>query len=364
MQWYGRRMVSPSPVRLGFIGCGNVSRHYAREVTALIGTGRAEVTAAFDPDRGAAAALADRFTGCRLLPSADAVIESGEVDGVLVLAPMAHHATLTCTALAAGASVLVEKPIGTTLAEGRQVLEAASDAPGVLVCAPNVALSPTFIAMRAAIAAGALGRIHLARARYGHSGPTWGPWYYQRGGGTIFDLAVYNLTSLTAFLGSVRRVLAFAGTAIPERIIDGEAVDVEVIDNAQILLDFGDATYASVTSGFTIAAHRGPAIELYGDRGTIQLLGEDWAPEGYEIFSTEAGSWERFPAPESAWHWAGGIAHLVDCIRGDAQPALTVDHAYHVLEIMIAIERSAAEGRAIDVESVFSPQTSAADRVP
>jgi predicted dehydrogenase len=349
-------MVSASPVGLGFIGCGSVSRHYATEVTALVESGRARVTAVFDPDRAAAEALAGRFAGCRLMPSADAVIESGEVDAVLVLAPMAHHATLTCAALAAGVSVLVEKPIGTTLEEGRQVLEAAADAPGFLVCAPNVSLSPTFAAIRAAIAVGAIGRIHLARARYGHSGPTWGPWYYRRGGGTIFDLAVYNLTSLTALLGSVRRVVAFAGIAIPERIIDGEAVEVEVIDNAQILLDFGDATYASVTSGFTIAAHRGPAIELYGDHGTIQLLGEDWAPAGYEIFSIEADSWERIPAPDTAWHWAGGIAHLVDCILGDAEPVLTVEHAYHVLEIMIAIERAADEGRAIDVQSVLSPQ--------
>jgi len=219
-----------------------------------------------------------------------------------------------------------------------------------------VALSPTFVAMRAAIAAGALGRIRLARARYGHSLPTWGPWYYRRGGGTIFDLAVYNLTSLTALLGSVRRVVAFAGTAIPRRIVDGEAVDVEVIDNAQILLDFGAATYASVTSGFTIAAHNWPAIELYGDLGTIQLLGDDWAPEGYELFSTETGSWERVPAPDDGWHWARGVGHLVDCILDDAEPALTVEHAFHVLEIMVAIERAAAEGRAIEVQSVFAPQ--------
>ena len=60
---------------------------------------------------------------------------------------------------------------------------------------------------------GDIGKVLTARARYGDAGPTWGAWYYQGNGGAIFDLAPYNLTSLTGLLGPVQRVLAMTGTA-------------------------------------------------------------------------------------------------------------------------------------------------------
>ena len=60
---------------------------------------------------------------------------------------------------------------------------------------------------------------------YGWAGPDWAPWYYQRGGGSLFDLGVYNITSLTGLLGPARRIMAMAGIAIPERVgPDGSVV--------------------------------------------------------------------------------------------------------------------------------------------
>src|SRR4029079_14988178 len=96
------------------------------------------------------------------------------------------------------------------------------------------------------------------------------------GGGPLFDLAVYNVTSLTGWLGPVRRVAAFAGTAVPERMVAGRAVAVEIEDNAQMLLDFGDAAFATVTSSFTMQQYRDATLELYGSHGTIRLHGDDW----------------------------------------------------------------------------------------
>ena len=75
-----------------------------------------------------------------------------------------------------------------------------------------------------------------------------------------------------------------AGVAIPERLVEGELMQVEAEDNAHVLIDFGDARFASVTTGFTMQKYRSPAIELYGEDGVLQLLGDDWAPEGYELW--------------------------------------------------------------------------------
>ena len=279
------------PVRLGILGLGSVYwTPYRTAIERLAAAGRVEVTAAYDPDPRKRAA-ADRATGTAVaVGSAEAVIEHDRVDAVLVLTSMLEHGRLALAALEAGRHVLVEKPMATTMDEARALVEAGGRAPGrVLVCAPAVLLSPTYRAMHGRVAAGDVGRVVLARARYGWAGPSWGRWYYEPGGGALFDLGIYNVTSLCGLLGPVRRVVALVGTAIPERIVEGAPIRVQSDDNAHLLLDFGESRFASVTTGFTMQRYRSPAIELYGTDGVVQMLGDDWAPEGFELGETPPG---------------------------------------------------------------------------
>ena len=178
--------------------------------------------------------------------------------------------------------------------------------------------------MHARVRAGEIGGLLTARARYGWAGPDWGRWFYEPGGGALFDLGVYNVTSLCGFFGPARRVTAMTGVAIPERIIDGEPVRVMADDNAHVLIDFGDARFAVVTTGFTMQSYRSPCIELYGTHGVLQMLGDDWAPEGYELWRNDHGAWELYDETEPTWPWTDGLRHLVECIetgRGAGHPA-------------------------------------------
>ena len=93
------------------------------------------------------------------------------------------------------------------------------------------------------------------------------------------------------------------GVAIPEREVNGRGIQVEADDNAHVLLDFGNARFAVVTTGFTMQRYRSPAIEVYGSEGTVQLLGDDWAPEGWELWRNGDGAWRIFP--EADPHWSG-----------------------------------------------------------
>ena len=65
--------------------------------------------------------------------------------------------------------------------------------------------------------------------------------------------------------------------------------------------------YAVVTTGFTIQKYRVPGIELYGTDGTIQMIGEDWAPQGYELWRNADGGWQIYE-DQSHWPWADGGA--------------------------------------------------------
>lgn len=219
---------------------------------------------------------------------------ASDIDLVVVLTSMKEHATIAREAILEGKHVMVEKPMATSLADAAELVRLEREASTYLISAPFVTLSPTFQIIRNRVELGEIGKVCLARARYGWSGPDWADWFYRPGSGPIFDLAVYSITSLTGILGPVKRVMAMTGTAQPERLINGSPIKVEVEDSAQILLDFGESVFASVTSGFTMQKYQSPSFELYGTTGTIQMLGDDWAPEGYEFWQNSVGAWQKY----------------------------------------------------------------------
>jgi predicted dehydrogenase len=355
--------VNEAVIRIGVLGLGSVFYGpYMGMIERLAAEGRARVTAVYDLDEDKRRAAGLRLGLDPGLTAPEAVIESDDVDLVLVLTSMNDHGPLARAGLAAGKHVLVEKPMATSLEEAAALLQLAAEAPGHLACAPHILLSPTFRKVLGHVEDGDVGRLLLARARYGWSGPDWGRWFYERGGGALFDLGVYNVTALCGLFGPAQRVTAMAGVAIPERVVEGEAMRVQAEDNAHVLIDFGEARFASVTTGFTMQRYRSPAIELYGSDGVLQLLGDDWAPEGYELWRNSTGSWELFPESDPGWQWTEGLRHLVDCIRDGREPVTRPQHAYHALEIMLAAKAAAADGRAREITSDFpSPVFAPAD---
>lgn len=343
-------------LRLGVLGLGSVFLGpYRQLIRQLEQSGQAQLTAVFDINRDKTAAVAAMHPSIATPATAKALIERDDVDVVLVLTSMNEHAELAQAGLEAGKHVLVEKPMATSIAAARELLRVSKSAKGLLVCAPHILLSPTYRAMHADVVSGKIGKVVQARARYGWAGPWWGQWFYRPGGGALFDLAVYNLLSLCGFIGPVRRVCAMVGTAIAQRVVEGVEIAVQAEDNAQVLLDFGDSRFACITTGFTMQKYRSPALELYGTHGVLQLLGDDWAPQGYERWTNEREVWEFHEESEPQWPWTSGLRHLVECVAAGTRPVTQPEHALHCLEVMLAAQTSAREGHYVPIESDFPP---------
>jgi predicted dehydrogenase len=218
-----------------------------------------------------------------------------------------------------------------------------------------VILSQTYQTIWQRLQRGDIGKVLSARAMYGQIGITWSAWFFQHGAGSLFDLGVYNVTSLTGLLGPAKRVMAMMGVAIPEYVVNNQPVRTEADDNTHVLIDFGDSVFAVVTTGYTIQQYRCPAIELYGSKGTLQMMGDDWAPHGYELWLNEMASWQIFKEKDPGWHWTDGFRHLVESIQQGVRPLITPEQAYHVLEITIRAHESSRDGEAKTVESSFTP---------
>jgi len=340
-------------VRIGVIGCGNVLQEMYYPRARALSPGLVELVAACDLEESRRELVRGRLGLTRFSTDYRELVDADDIDLLLVLTPMQTHGEIALAAIEAGKHVLVEKPMATTLEQGRRLVEASRTSRGYLVPAPHVVLSPTFQDMRKRIQGGDIGRVHLARALQGWSGPDWGQWFYRKGGGSLFDLGVYSITTLTGLIGPARRVTAFVGIANPERVAEGETITAEADDNEQVLIDFGDQTYAVVTTGYTIQEHRRPWIELYGSNGTIQTLG---FLEGFELWQSDLGDWQIYrDRRHLEWHFTDGLTHLVNCIRDGVRPLVTPEHAFHVLEIMLQAMECGTDGQAREIESTFTP---------
>jgi len=85
------------------------------------------------------------------------------------------------------------------------------------------------------------------------------------------------------------------------------------------------------------------------------MLGDDWDPDGYELWQNSANCWQTFKETQPDWPWADGLRHLVECIRNQSQPLLDPEHAYHVLEVMLQSQAAGRDGQTREIRSTFRP---------
>jgi predicted dehydrogenase len=308
--------------------------------------------------------------------SLDALLEL-DIDAVVNLLPGPDHFAASARILEAGHHLVTEKPIAGTLDEADRLLDLADRRGLVVVAAPADMLAGEWIRARELVARGAIGKVAFARVQSSHAGAAGLAWpvdpspFYQRGVGALLDLAVYGLTQVTGVLGPARRVSAMSGITAPVRTarggpFDGVEITVTAPDNNLLLLDFGEATFAVVDGTFNVVASRAPRMELYGLSGTVLVNGTDEARPPVEIYRLDAApgvagwitprTYDIFPVGSDRFaelQRGALIEHLADCLRDGRQPVASGRHARHVLEIMLAAERSAETGRVIDVTSTF-----------
>lgn len=349
------------PVSVGIIGCGSVMQHaYMPLLVNEIARGHAVPPKVCDVRADRLTEVQEQFAVAAATQDPEEIIADPDLDIVVILTSMPEHGGLAERALRAGRHVLVEKPMSTDLDEAALLVELDRTGPGVLMCAPHVLLSPDYQSMARMIRDGAVGRPVLARARYGWDGPDWGQWFYGPGGGPLFDLGVYNVTTLTGLLGPCRSVTAMSTLSRPTRVVDGEEIEVQTDDTFQITLELGGvaqgrSVLATVTTAFGMQQYLSPAVEVYGLDGTIQMLGDDWAPDGLQVWQNSVGAWQTYYSKSRYWPWTDGLRHLIGCVHSGRKPYTRPDHAFHVLEIMLKAMQSAASGSTQRLTSTFEP---------
>jgi predicted dehydrogenase len=221
------------------------------------------------------------------------------------------------------------------------------------MAAPFVQLAPTIRALWGAVRAGDIGRVHSARAMYGNPGSTWATWYHDAGVGPLGDLAIYNLKTLTSLLGPVTEVFTADSVAIAPRVVGSVRIEAPDPDSVHMVVRHSSGAVSSIVASQAIQAYRRLAIELYGTAGTANLLGDDWAPRGIELWQNETGYWKLIEPIDETWLWSDGLRELVVCLAEGRPPLQRIEQDLHLLDVLAAAECSARENRPVTVSSEF-----------
>jgi predicted dehydrogenase len=346
-------------IRIGLIGCGSVSGVYLPHLKECP---YAEVASTCDIIYERAQKRASEFNIPNSYPHIDQLLAGVPFDLMVNLTDMQEHGHLNKQALNAGKHVWSEKPMANTYLEGRALLDLALKKGLRIWGAPAVVNSPQFAFMSKAIQEGKLGNISAGHAHYGHLGPTWSAFFYEKGGGSLPDLGVYNLATLTGLLGPARYVSAMTSIVTHTRKTDNKGeIKVEAEDNAMVLMDHGNGVLSHVQSGFNYFdpyGHSGTGqnqhtISLWGTKGNMGLVGYDWAPFGVDIATADHETPVREVSDAGTYMWQQGASVIAEALATGKEPLINAEHALHVLEIIEAARKSGSDGKRVKLQSAF-----------
>lgn len=347
--------MSAQKTTVGIIGCGNISSIYLRTCKAFAGL---NLVACADIDFSRAQDKAAEYD-IRAM-SVDEMLADPSIELVINLTIPKAHAEVALAAVQAGKSVYNEKPLTITREDAQTLLKTAA-AKGVRVGgAPDTFLGAGLQTCRRALDDGMIGRPVGATGFMlcpGHE--SWHPdpaFYYQTGGGPLFDMGPYYITALVSLLGPVKRVTGSARITYPERTITskpkyGQTIQVQVPTHTAGTLEFANGAIATLLMSFDVWASRLPPIELYGSEGTMAV--PDPNTFGGPIQAWRKGQWNDVPIT-LAYHENSrglGVADMARGLRTGTPHRASGELMYHVLDIMHAIHDAANSGQHVELKS-------------
>jgi myo-inositol 2-dehydrogenase / D-chiro-inositol 1-dehydrogenase len=312
------------PLRIGIIGVGGMGSFHARTLATIAGV---EVAVVADPSRAHVDRLVDELA-CRGESDPMTVATDASLDGVVIASPDETHPDLAIAALGAGAWVLLEKPIATTVAEARRVVDAE-----VALGARRVQVGfmreydPAHTQLRDALAE--IGRLDALRSMHRNCNAV--PRPLER---IVCQSLVHDFHSVHFLTGS--RIVAVHGSG--GRPIDGSFRHVVAVcrtgSGLQAVVEFDDCGFAyevqvDVLGELGDAATGAPLRAVRRRNGSVEtVIGPDWFAFFADAYRIQDAAWIasiRAGQAVGPSTWDGLLAQLVvDSVLESFATGLTV----------------------------------------
>src|SRR4051812_23409186 len=337
-----------APVRVGLVGYGMAGRGIHAPLLREAGL---EVSVVATSDPGRRRELAEDIPGTEAVDSAaDVLARADEIDVIVLASPTGAHVGQAIAAIDAGLPVVVDKPLATDAAGARQVVEHAERAGVLLTVFQNRRWDAEQLTLRALLHEGRLGEVLRFERRW----ERWRPQPKDRwrenasaaeGGGILLDLHSHLVDSAVQLVGAVGRVHpeGAAGTTPAE---DDAFLAIEHVGGVRSHLGAlslagapGPRTRVLGTSGAYVVTTFEAEVTAFPDLGDADEQSCGWLVAGED----------RTPVPRAPGGPADFYRAVARSVRhGDPMP-VSPDDAVHVLEVIDAARRSAAEHQVVEV---------------
>lgn len=340
--------ITDRKLRLALVGCGRIAANHFAAMQQH--AERVELVDVCDIDPQALASAVAR-TGARGHASLTALLSATTADLVVLTTPSGLHPEQAVQVAASGRHVMSEKPMATRWADGLRMVRACDEAGVRLFVVKQNRRNATLQLLKRAIEQGRFGRIHAVavnvfwtRPQDYYDAAAWrGTWEWD--GGAFMNQASHYIDLLNWLIGPVESVMAY--TATRARAIEAEDSGVAAIrwrSGAMGTLNVSMLAYPRNYEG---------SITVLGDSGTVRIGG---------VAVNEVQTWEfAQPQPEDADVKAASYAttsvygfghplyydNVIATLRGEAQAETDGRAGLKSLELLVALYRSAREGRQV-----------------
>lgn len=291
------------------------------------------------------------------------MLEMDELDLISVAVPNFLHHDIVLEVCRAKKDLICEKPLATTVADAEEMVAAAKKAGVKLMYAEDWIFAPALVRAREIVDEGAIGDVLFIKAKECHNGSH--SIYAQQkkfcGGGAMIHLAIHPL-------GWVRWLKGQEVVEVMARMSGGE--DRNLLhknytgeDWSVALLTFEDGTSALIEGNYITWGGIDDRIEVYGSQGSVHVNLTQGSPVScysrpglkYAIEKADLTVGWTKPAVDEWWQlgYCDEIAHFVDCVRFDREPAPGVrpEDGLACMRILDAIYTSAKTGKVEQVRT-------------
>jgi predicted dehydrogenase len=347
--------------RIGIIGCGHISSIYIENLKSFA---HADVISLADLDHFRALEKAKKYN-IATVNTPEELLLRDDIDLILNLTTPDVHAAVSEQIIRHQKHVYVEKPITVSLEDAIKILTLAKQNNVKIGCAPDTFLGGAIQTCRKIIEEGVIGTPIGANAFmlcHGHESWHTNPYfYYKHGGGPLFDMGPYYLTTLISLFGNVKEVCAMTKTTFSKRTItseplNGEEIEVETPTHITSTLLFENEAVATFTTSFDVWHTTLPSIEVYGTKGSLVIPD----PNGYDgkilVKLETSTSWEQVPIEFGFTQNSRGIGvmDMIQSIKEEREHRANGELAFHVLEVMHGILTSGETKQFIPIHSQCS----------
>ena len=330
-------------VRFALLGAGRIGKVHAR---AIRGNADATLVAVADAMPAAAEALAAEH-GARVA-TIDAIAADPAIDAVVICTPTDTHADLIEQFTRAGKAVFCEKPIDLSVARVRDCLATVVAAKGVLMVGFNRRFDPDFMAVKAALDAGRVGKVEMVTISSRDPGAPPVD-YIARSGGIFRDMTIHDFDMARWLLGEEPETVQAAASVLTDPAI-GKAGDY---DSVNVILRTASGRQAVITNSRRAAYGYDQRIEVLGETGAVSAL--NMAEANIEV--ADAAGFHRPPLlnffmTRYVAAYANEIAAFIAAVRDGAPTPTTGEDGLRALILADAAVKSVAEGRVVNVSEI------------